>query len=194
MLRVAAAFLFLALVIAAGFLPWPLARAADAPLYCFAGDSLANGMAISAPERVKQSSVNVARDGARTEALAAQLAGCPIGATVFVSSGTNDAVHFVFDRDLPRFERAMNNAIAVADKQKQRLVWYAPPRVSFAWDRNAQIISNQIEIVLRLTDHHFVQTRHIEWPRSYRARDGVHFLIPLGYRHLWEVAFAGARR
>lgn len=165
---------------------------------CFAGDSLANGMAISycaqfpkaQQAKCRAENPNVAKDGSRIEALLDQLKRCPAGATVRVSSGTNDSVS---PYNVPvDVQRVLVRVIALADARGQTLIWYQPPAVTRSWDHWSHSVGIQISLALaaspRGASHRFVETRHIPFEtmrdaRGYplRAPDGVHFSIPYGY-------------
>lgn len=162
-------------------------------LQCFAGDSLANGMAISycaslpRSEQAACRALNFAKDGAPTAALVEQLKRCPAGALVRVSAGTNDAV-FPGNRletFAPNYEKIVARVLAVADARRQVLVWYAPPPVRYRWNFYSQIAANQLRIMLSLTSHRYVETRDADWS-AVRAPDGIHFTIPRGYLALYH--------
>lgn len=164
------------------------AKAADLGKRCWIGDSLGVGMAISVGSRLDY---RLAKEGTLTVAAVEQIKRCPPGSIGIISDGTNDAA-FPGNRLATfahQYEAVVDRVIAAADAQGVTLIWYAPPKVPYSWDRYSQIASDTIKAKLSRTDHRYVETRNRIWG-ALRAPDGVHFYIPSGYRAFYA---AGAR-
>jgi lysophospholipase L1-like esterase len=122
-----------------------------------AGDSIGVGIAKAAHLP------SVARTSASASALGSQLRGVPVGSTVIISIGTNDAVAGRTNARLP-------------NRPDLNLVYVGPPCVKTKWN------GTQLRFATFLARN----TRHIALPclASARAKDGVHF-TGAGYARLW---------
>lgn len=88
----------------------------------------------------------VAKDGALTSDLPAQLARAPFGAFVFVITGTNDA-QSKFLMNLAVFHA--RTALDVAAWRGQKIVWAGPSAVQRAgWWQRADLIDGQLELLM----------------------------------------------
>ncbi|MBX3514755.1 MAG: SGNH/GDSL hydrolase family protein [Xanthobacteraceae bacterium] len=175
-------------ILAAALLVAIRANAADLGQRCWIGDSLGVGMSISVS---LPKDLRLAKEGTLTIAAVEQIKRCPPGSIGIISDGTNDAA-FPGNRLATfahQYEIVVDRVIAAADAQGVTLIWYAPPKVPYAWDRYSQIAADTIKARLAGTDHRYVETRNRKWC-ALRAPDGVHFYIPRGYRAFYA---AGAR-
>jgi lysophospholipase L1-like esterase len=136
-----------------------------------AGDSLCVGLAqASGLESVAKQSKGI-RD------VPEQLGRLPVGATVILCAGTNDA-----SWRLPDFDNAVQSVIDAAKQRKQRLIWVGPISTHLWWDR----YSNEADTKLALRfAPDYVSLRAIGWNRG--EHDGQFHLTPKGYARLWGI-------
>ena len=114
--------------------------AADAADFVTAG----NSHAVYVAKQMKW--MTVAKDGALTSDLPAQLARAPFGAFVLVITGTNDA-QSKFLMNLAVFHA--RTALDVAAWRGQKLVWAGPSAVQRAgWWQRAELIDGQFEALM----------------------------------------------
>ncbi|MGE0604582.1 MAG: hypothetical protein AB7O46_12435 [Xanthobacteraceae bacterium] len=122
---------------------------------------------------------SVAKNGAHTRDVPAQLLRLPRGATVFLFTGTNDAA-----ARLAGFRAAVSAVLATAKERNQNLIWIGPVRSpAYWWDS----YSDQADTFLALAVPNYVSMRAIDFTAD--ERSGFH-LTPKGYARLWRIVRA----
>lgn len=149
-----------------------------------AGDSLGVGVGMAGKTRsVAKNSVAITGG----KVVLGQIAKIPVGSTIFLSLGTNDAVGKVL-----KVDAAVDAIIKAANARKIRIIWIGPPCVLKSWDKNAAALDHKLNTILAGRGVTYVSMRDASLcTRSVRARDGIHFNMT-GYRMMWEKASAAA--
>jgi hypothetical protein len=150
------------------------------------GDSLGVGvgMASRAPSVAKES-VRISFD--KKKLAIGQIERVPVGSTLFLSLGTNDAVGGV-----TAVQDGVSAIVSAAQARSIRLVWLGPPCVFKTWDTSAKALDGVLASVLAADGITYVSMRDDALcVRSLRAGDGVHFTMR-GYRMMWDRAIAAS--
>lgn len=129
------------------------------------GDSIGVGIAKSAARP------SVAKSGAFTSAVIKQLSLVPAGSTLYVSSGTNDAIW-----GRTQLKAVVNRIVKVAGSKNITIVWIGPPKVYKGFDRSSAKLDIWMKSYMPTKNITYFALRTPEFSdRSIRTPDGIHF-------------------
>lgn len=148
-----------------------------------AGDSIGMGVGM-ASQLPSVAAISIAIRGPK---IIEQLRAVPVGSTVFLSLGTNDAAGNLV-KGGPDLERLL----AFAQERRLKIYWVGPPCVLKPWDETAKKLDESLRADLARSGVTYVSMRAaVLCDPAVRAKDGVHFTMT-GYRMMWQIAAEAA--
>lgn len=143
----------------------PAVTTSDGGEVWIGGDSIGVGIAKSA------NLPSTAKSGAFTSAVIKQLSSVPAGSTLYVSSGTNDAIW-----GRTQLKAVVNRIVKVAGSKSIKIVWIGPPKVYKGFDGSSKKLDIWMKSYMPTKNITYFALRTPEFSdRSIRTPDGIHF-------------------
>lgn len=142
------------------------------------GDSIGDGVATTlGMNNLAQIGIHI-----RGPKALAQIARTPIGSTVYIFLGTNDA-----EGSLTNIDKSIDDILDAAARRQLSVIWVGPHCVRKAWDAQARTLDDILRVHLAKTSVKYIGMRDAGiCSGNFHEPDGVH-LTAKGYRYMWNV-------
>jgi hypothetical protein len=147
------------------------------------GDSIGDGVATTlGMNNLAQIGIHI-----RGPKALAQIARTPIGSTVYIFLGTNDA-----EGSLTNIDKSIDDILDAAARRQLSVIWVGPHCVRKAWDVQARALDDILRTHLAKTSVKYIGMRDAGiCSGNFHEPDGVHLTMK-GYRYMWAMVEKGA--
>jgi lysophospholipase L1-like esterase len=112
----------------------------------------------------------------------AQIARTPIGSTVYIFLGTNDA-----EGSLTNIDKSVDDILDAAARRQLSVIWVGPHCVRKAWDTQARALDDILRTHLAKASVKYIGMRDAGiCSGKFHEPDGVHLTMK-GYRYMWNI-------
>jgi lysophospholipase L1-like esterase len=151
------------------------------------GDSIGDGVATTlGMNNLAQIGIHI-----RGPKALAQIARTPIGSTVYIFLGTNDA-----EGSLTNIDKSIDDILDAAARRQLSVIWVGPHCVRKAWDAQARALDDILRTHLAKTSAKYTSVKYIGMrdagicSGNFHEPDGVHLTMK-GYRYMWAMVEKG---
>ena len=152
------------------------------------GDSIGDGVATTlGMNNLAQIGIHI-----RGPKALAQIARTPIGSTVYIFLGTNDA-----EGSLTNIDKSIDDILDAAARRQLTVIWVGPHCVRKAWDAQARALDDILRAHLAKTSAEYTSAKYASvkyigmrdagiCSGNFHEPDGVHLTMK-GYRYMWTM-------